>query len=56
VINVALEALNGQGCELPAYSMLDRLAGRLRAEINDGFHHLVAGGWMPPRGPGWPGC
>src|SRR5260370_14702054 len=23
--------------------MLDRLAGRLRAEINDGFHHLVAG-------------
>ena len=43
VINVALEALNGQGFELPAYSMLDRLAGRLRAEINDGFHHLVAG-------------
>jgi len=43
VINVALEALNGQGFELPAYSMLDRLAGRLRAEINDGFHRLVAG-------------
>lgn len=43
VINVALEALNGRGCELPAYSMLDRLAGRLRAEVNDGFHHLVAG-------------
>ncbi|MGH3410920.1 MAG: DUF4158 domain-containing protein, partial [Streptosporangiaceae bacterium] len=43
VINVALEALTGQGCELPAYSMLDRLAGRLRAEVNGGFHRLVAG-------------
>jgi TnpA family transposase len=43
VINVALEALSSQGCELPAYSMLDRLAGRLRAEVNGGFHHLVAG-------------
>lgn len=29
VINVALEALSGQGCELPAYSTLDRLAAAL---------------------------
>jgi hypothetical protein len=43
VINVALEALSGQGCELPAYSTLDRLAGALRTEVNGGFHRLVSG-------------
>jgi hypothetical protein len=43
VINVALEVLSAQGCELPAYSTLDRLAGTLRAEVNGGFHRLVAG-------------
>jgi len=58
VINVALEALNGQGCELPAYSMLDRLAGALRAEVNGGFCHLVwwPAGRMPPIGCCWAGC
>jgi TnpA family transposase len=43
VINVALEALSGRGCELPAYSTLDRLAATLRTEVNGGFHRLVAG-------------
>lgn len=43
VINVALEELTAQGCELPAYSTLDRLAGALRAEVNGGFCRLVAG-------------
>jgi hypothetical protein len=42
VINVALEALSGRGCELPAYSTLDRLAATLRTEVNGGFHRLVA--------------
>jgi hypothetical protein len=43
VINVALEVLSAQRCELPAYSTLDRMAGTLRAEVNGGFHRLVAG-------------
>jgi hypothetical protein len=43
VINVALEALSGQGCELPAYSTLDRLAAALRTEVNGGVHRLVSG-------------
>jgi TnpA family transposase len=43
VINVALEVLSAQGCELPAHSTLDRMAGTLRAEVNGGFHRLAAG-------------
>jgi hypothetical protein len=43
VINVALEVLSAQRCELPAYSTLDRMAGTLRAEVNGGFHRLAAG-------------
>jgi hypothetical protein len=43
VINVALEALSGRGCELLAYSTLDRLAAALRTEVNGGFHRLVSG-------------
>ena len=45
VINVALEALTGQGCELPAYSMLDRLAGRLRTRGADQVSLKGAMGW-----------
>ncbi len=43
VINVALEALVKAGCELPGYTTLDEMAGSLRAEVNGGFHRLVAG-------------
>ena len=43
VINVALEVLSAQRCELPAYSTLDRMAGTLRAEVNGAFHRLVTG-------------
>ena len=56
VINVALEALAAGGCELPGYSTLDEMAATLRAEVNGGFCHLVACGWMPPIGRGWPRC
>jgi hypothetical protein len=42
VINVALEQLAQQRCELPAYSTLDRLAAKIRTEVNGGFHRLVA--------------
>ncbi|MGH3807723.1 MAG: DUF4158 domain-containing protein [Pseudonocardiaceae bacterium] len=43
VINVALEALARARCELPGYTTLDEMAGSLRAEVNGGFHRLVAG-------------
>ena len=43
VINVALEALAAAGCELPGYSTLDEMAATLRAEVDGGFCHLVAG-------------
>ena len=56
VINVALEVLSAQRCELPAYSTLDRMAGTLRAEVNGGFHRLVAGRLMPPTGHGCWNC
>jgi hypothetical protein len=42
VINVALEVLSAQRCELPAYSTLDRMAGTLRAEVNGALHRLAA--------------
>jgi hypothetical protein len=37
--------LTQQRCELPAYSTLDRLAAKIRTEVNGGFHRLVAG-WL----------
>ena len=49
VINVALEALSAAGCELPGYSTLDEMAAALRAEVNGGFCHLVAG-WLDAAG------
>ena len=42
VINVALEQLAQQRCELPAYSTLDRLVAKICTEVNGGFHRLVA--------------
>jgi len=42
VINVALEALAKNGCELPGYSTLDEMAAALRAQVNGGFYRLVA--------------
>jgi TnpA family transposase len=41
LINVALEELIRARCELPAYSTLDRLAGRIRAEVNGTIFELV---------------
>jgi hypothetical protein len=42
VINVALEALAKNGCELPGYSTLDEMAAVLRAQVNGEFYRLVA--------------
>lgn len=42
VINVALEVLVKNGCELPGYSTLDEMAAALRAQVNGGFYRLVA--------------
>jgi hypothetical protein len=47
LINVALEELIRARCELPAYSTLDRLAGRIRAEVNGGIFALVHGRMSP---------
>ncbi len=53
LINVALEELVRARLELPAYSTLDTLAGRVRSEVNAGFHALMydrigpaARGWL----------
>ncbi len=43
VINVALEALANNQCELPGYTTLDEMAATLRAEVNGGFYRVVAG-------------
>jgi hypothetical protein len=42
VINVALEKLTQQHCELPGYTTLDEMAASIRAQVNGGFHRLVA--------------
>lgn len=43
LINVALEELIRQRCELPGYTTLDAMAASIRTEVNTGFFGLVAG-------------
>ena len=43
LINIALEELVKDNCELPGYSTLDRLAGQIRTEVNSRMHELVHG-------------
>lgn len=43
LINVALEELVRERCELPGYTILDAMAASIRAEVNGGFFGLVAG-------------
>ena len=43
LINVALEELVRACCELPAYSTLDRLTGRIRTEVNGAIFEMVHG-------------
>jgi hypothetical protein len=47
LIKVALEELIRARCELPAYSTLDRLAGRIRAEVNGDIFERVHGRMGP---------
>ena len=42
LINVALEELVRQRCELPGYPTLDPMAASIRAEVNGGFFAMVA--------------
>ncbi|WP_246238311.1 DUF4158 domain-containing protein, partial [Acrocarpospora corrugata] len=42
LINVALEELVRQHCELPGYTTLDAMAASIRAEVNGGFFAMVA--------------
>jgi TnpA family transposase len=37
LINVALDELVREGCELPAFSTLDRMAGAIRTEVNNAY-------------------
>ena len=37
LINVALDELVREGCELPAFSTLDRMAGAIRTEVNNTY-------------------
>src|SRR5579859_4075680 len=41
LINVALEELLRANCELPAYSTLDRMVGRVRTEVNGTIFETV---------------
>jgi hypothetical protein len=41
LINVALEELVRQRCELPGYTTLDAMATAIRTEVNTGFHAMV---------------
>lgn len=43
LINVALEELVRERCELPGYTTLDELTKKIRTEVNRGFFTLVAG-------------
>jgi hypothetical protein len=43
LINVALEELVRQSCELPGYTTLDAMVTSIRAEVNSGFFAMVAG-------------
>ncbi|MEV4128641.1 DUF4158 domain-containing protein [Nocardia sp. NPDC049707] len=42
LINVALEELVRQSCELPGYTTLDSMTTSIRAEVNSGFFATVA--------------
>ncbi|MGW3473796.1 DUF4158 domain-containing protein, partial [Saccharopolyspora sp. NPDC000995] len=42
LINVALEELVRQRCELPGYTTLDAMTAGIRAEVNGGFFAMVA--------------
>jgi hypothetical protein len=48
LINVALEELVRARCELPGYTTLDAMTAMIRAEVNGGFHAMVAA--RPGRG------
>ncbi|GAA2420559.1 hypothetical protein GCM10010404_93670 [Nonomuraea africana] len=43
LINVALEELVRERCELPGYTTLDSMASAIRTEVNTGMFTLVAG-------------
>jgi hypothetical protein len=43
LINVALEELVRQSCELPGYTTLDAITTSIRMEVNSGFFSMVTG-------------
>ena len=49
LINVALEMLVQESLELPAFSTLDAMAGRIRREVNTAMFERIGAGSAPDR-------
>lgn len=47
LINVAIECLVEQRFELPAFSTLDRLVGRIRHQVHQHLYDQITGGLTP---------
>ena len=56
LINVALDELVRQRCELPGYTTLDAMAASIRTEVNGGMFTAVAAWPDRMQRHGWSGC
>lgn len=56
LINVALEELTRSSFELPGFTVLDKMAARVRAEVNHGFFFGIIKRMGATTSPGWKDC
>jgi hypothetical protein len=56
LINVALDELMRQCCELPGYTTLDAMASAIRTEVNGGMFTWAAARPTGCSGHDWSGC